>query len=86
MLLPVCVDAGLLWEYTGSSREGVMLDDGETLGGFWVLDPTLGIFNALDTVEQVQTVWMPALRAQALKASRDQIRRYMTWAYAMTQR
>jgi hypothetical protein len=86
LLLPALTDAGLLWEYTGASSEGVMLDDGETLGGFWLLDPASGLFVGLEDADEVQGPWIAKLREQINGASRAQLRLYAAWAHAAMHR
>ncbi len=86
MLTPAMADAGLLWEYTGASSEGIFLESGEGMGGFWVLDETIEQFVAMRDLDDVLSLWIPLLREQIENAATQQIKRYALWAGAIVQR
>lgn len=85
LLLPAVLDAGLLWEYAGSSRDAVQTDEGESLGEFYLYDEQLG-FARLESIDEVLKNWSPRLSDHLKNASSSQIRRYGAWAWAYQQR
>jgi len=86
LLLPALTDAGLLWENTGASSDGVMTDAGESLGGFWLIDLTNGHNLQLDNVTDVQDVWLARLRQHLRDARVSQLRHYGAWVNAVAVR